>query len=447
MASPLFIELEPEAPTRSGAWRVRACGALVVVVLAAGVVSLALVAPRHTPTPAERLAGITKYVREARTAHFVTSDTWISGRPKGQLGSHYEESSRGEGVLSLPDSAQWTDDHGAGDGAEETIVTPEAFFFRDADSRAALAGEQWVEERRTPGGVVAPSAPPGSGLSGTAGDALRSLGAPSSIAEQLTHLTNVTQLRPGVLRGTLDLRALPGVTEEDGPIPDVTVELTGADDGRLDKMLITATGPDPDQSDATATGRSEVTFDSWGSPVQITAPAPDAIDKTPNIDEKGLAAFTAAPILTPGNLAPTYQLTDAFADNGDPENGDCPQVALTFADPALLPKAPPPDSADTSSSPDLEVTVTPVSCDSSAMDGGQALTVAGSPAHIQHGNVKDGDYAVTLEVVVGATRVTVESDLPDAVVLSAFRRIVPFNLSAQHIYAGPRPWEADVISQ
>src|SRR4051794_582540 len=114
----------------------RVCGALAVVVFLAGIAGLAAVSPARSWTPAQQLARVRQFVTSARTARFTGTSTWASGSAKGQLGSHFEHTSRAAGVLSLPDRSHWTEDYG--DGATETIVTADAVFERDADTVPAL---------------------------------------------------------------------------------------------------------------------------------------------------------------------------------------------------------------------------------------------------------------------------------------------------------------------
>ena len=110
-----------------------------------------------------------------------------------------------------------------------------------------------------------------------------------------------------------------------------------------------------------------------------------------------------------------------------PRAGDCPEVDLTYGDTSESPA----DPAAVSS--DINVTITPANCDQSAIDGGSPITVAGHPGRIARAKNSDEEPSVTVEVVIGATRMSVDSDLPEAELLAALRTIVPFDLAKQRI--------------
>jgi hypothetical protein len=435
--------IDIDAPRRANgpSRRARLCGALAVVVFAAGVAAVFTVAPGHAPTPAEQLARMSKLVSAAGTAHFTSDDTWDSGPGDGQPGSHYRDTSRTEGVLALPDRSHWTEDYG--DGADEAIVTAEAVFTRHADSKAALAGEQWVKE---PSESQRPQAHAvdltGGDTPSQAASIVRAFGAPSDIAELLAHMKALTRVNPNVIRGTLDVASLPDLQIGGEPLPWVRVELTSDDTGRLARMVFTMTGNDPQNP---STGRSDVRFSGWGAPVEIQVPTPAEVDPTPNIDETGLAGFTATPIVAPGNLPASFQLVEAHVVKGNTADGTCPEVDLTYGDPTVLAADDAAAAARKDDNPvvrDLEVSLTPDSCDQYDAGAGRPATLGGHQARIDHGNVADGDSAVSLDTLVGSTHLHVDSDLPDAQVVSAFRTIAPFNLATQRVYNGPSPWGA-----
>src|SRR5207248_8836702 len=97
--------------------------------------------------------------------------------------------------------------------------------------------------------------------------------------------------------------------------------------------------------------------------------------------------------------------------------GDCAEADLTYVNPSQI--ATNPDGKDAS---DIDVTITPASCDPPPEEGAP-VTVAGHPARLAHGDVSNDEYAVTVDVVIGQTHMTVESDLPDTQVLSALRTV------------------------
>jgi hypothetical protein len=347
-------------------------------------------------------------------------------------------------VLSLPGRSHWTEDQG--DAAQETIVVPEGLFLREADTASALDLEGWKQyphpSNELPlGGVPAGPVPPGASgpgihvMVGQAGPVLSALGAPAEFTDVLARLTDLTRVSPRVIRGTVDMASVPGLSQVPAPLPRVTIELATDTTGRLERLLATSTGT---MADEAFTARNEMRFTQWSAPVDVSAPTGDAVDKTPDIDEEGLAAFSAAPILVPGNLPATSRLIDAsVAEEG--AAGGCPEVDLTYGDPSQSLKNP----DDVSS--DINVTITPADCDQSALDGGDPVTIAGHSARIKHGKNTDDEYAVTVEVLVGATRMTVDSDLPDTEILGALRTIVAFDITKQHVYTAPS--ESGLIGQ
>lgn len=436
---PTVAEVVLDEERQSRVWE-RVCAFSIVVVLLAAVTAVIVRGPAGgAPSPAEQLAQIRKFVHDERTARFEGTETDEHDDSKGGVGSRSQNTMRSTGELSLPDSSHWTED--SGDFAMEGVATADAIYERSADSIASLANEQWVKTPRPkeslPTPTPAPTPAPGVHQFG---DVLHAVGAPSDVAIMLEHVTNVSQVGPGVIKGSVDVASVPGFTPDSGPVPDVTIELATDPEGRLVRMTSTTTGTDEEsEGGGRFTWRTEVRFRDWGAPVQISVPSPDSIDPTPGIDEKGLAAFTAAPVLMPGNVPSAYQLTDASVmEAEDPE--DCPEVDLAFEDPATFADTSTAAAPITDAGQDVDtgiyVTITAASCDASMVDDGDPVTVGGHPARLQHGNVKDDEYAVTLEVVVGATRMTVESDLPDAAVVDAMRRVVPFDLKSVRIYNG-----------
>src|SRR5207248_4042260 len=163
----------------------RVCGVLVTVVFLAGVAAVAATSPAHRWTPAEQLARIRQSVTSSRTAHFTGTSTWTSGSEKGELGDHFEHTSRAVGVLSLPDRSHWTEDYG--DGAFESIVGPEGIFEREAETLGGLTLEQWKQYPPMAAAPIAPPADPAAAGSTTgsditvseAGGVLSAMGAPS----------------------------------------------------------------------------------------------------------------------------------------------------------------------------------------------------------------------------------------------------------------------------
>jgi hypothetical protein len=429
----------------------RVCGVLVTVVFLAGVVAVAAFSPAHSWTPAEQLARIRQSVTESRTAHFAGTSTWTSGSAKGELGDHFEHTSRAVGVLSLPDRSHWTEDYG--DGAFESIVGPEGLFEREADTMGGLAFERWKQYPPMTAAPIAPPVDPTAGAGATAGSditvseaggVLSAMGAPSEFTEFLNHMTGLTRIDTHTIRGSLDLASIPDLPKDAGPLPSVTITLTSDTNGRLERLVADVSGtssdesPDGSNTEQHYTEHTEMQFTQWGAPVDLTVPSGDGVDKTPDVDEESLAAFSDAPILVPGNLPAGDQLVAGSASKAG-DAGDCAEADLTYGNPSQIPANP--DGTDAS---DIDVTITPTSCDTPPAEGAP-VTVAGHPGRLVHGDVNNGEYAVTVDVVIGETHMTVESDLPEAQVLSALRTVVPFDLAKQHI-AAPLPSSGSVTS-
>src|SRR5581483_5539430 len=366
----------------------RVCAVLIAVVFLGGVAGLAVASPAHQRTPAQQLAQVRHFVTSERTAHFTGTSTWKSGTPAGQVGDHYEHTSRALGVLALPDRSHWTED--MGDAAYETIVGPEGVFERDADTMAGLAREQWKQYPNEPNEPQqVPATPPptpapdsssgadsGGGIMITeAGGALSALGAPAEFTQALDHMTGLTRVNDHVIRGTLDLSSL-HMPADAGPPPNVTIEIASDTNGRLEQIVADMSGTTPAES---YSAHTEMRFTQWGSPVDVTVPNADNVDKTPDVDEDSLAAFTAAPILVPGNLPSGYELTSgSTTDAGD--GSDCAEADLTYGDPSQAASSP--DAPDAT---DINITITPSSCDTSPAEG-DPVTVGGHPARISHGD-------------------------------------------------------------
>lgn len=442
-----MITVDMEEPRATRPWAQRAIAVASAALFVASVVGLVTVRPGKTvPTPEAQLADVRAFIHGHPTAHFAATEVMEFGSATGDVGNHSEDRSKADGVISLPDRAHWTED--SGDSASELIRMPDAFYSRDADKREGLASEQWVMHKIRDAGadaaITADVAPDAAGAGFVAAGVASAFGAPQEFAKLFTVLKDLTRVDPRTIRGTVDIASLPGVAKllEEGKVkadevPTITVEITSEDGGQLDRLSVASASKDTTPNDEKFSDRSDITFTAWGDHVTIAAPAADTIDPTPNVDEKAMSEFNAAPILVPGNMPASFKLLDASTTLPEgPDDTTCPEADLSYGDPAALSADP-----ESTNQPTLDITITKPDCEDYAIDDGAPITIAGHRGEIKHGNPNkpDEDYAVSIDVVIGSTRFHVDSDLPQAVVLSALKTVVPFNMATAPVFVGELP--------
>ncbi|MEY2476301.1 MAG: hypothetical protein QOG87_1616 [Actinomycetota bacterium] len=446
------IELDGPAAPRAERWAKRILATSTMVLLSASLVGLAVVGNTKGVSPAKELARVQAFVEQATSARMVATSTSEQRTGDGELGSSFKDTSRMQGALALPDRSQWVEEDGV--SAYETIVVPGAAYYREAESREELAAEQWVHEAieptRTPGLSVSPDLMPVADVAGAfaAGDLIELLDAASA----------PTRVGPHTIKVSIDVSKLEwfefGEVRADGepePAPPVmTAEITSTSEGRLDRLVMRFNSGEDSEGGFSDT--TDLRFSNWGSPVTITAPDAAAIDPTPGIAENALAAFDAMPLYGLRRLPAGWELFGAEVwtteENADTESGDCPEVSLSYGNPAEM-EAFEQSAASVTSDEEFEtmtwpatidVSLTPAGCDSwNVLEGGEPITLGGRRGTIVRSTNTEEEYATSIQLVVGTTRMLIESDGPEAPTLSAASDVVPFDLATQPVHHEPPP--------
>ena len=444
------IELEGPTAARTERWAKRILGTSCLVLLATGLLGLAVVGNTRGVSPAKELARVQAFVERATSARLTATTTSESFDGEGDLGSSYKDTSRMTGSIVLPDRSQWIEEDGI--SAWEGITVPGATYYREADSREELAAEQWayqpLDEERPPIPVMAAELMPVAEMSSAFG--------PSELPDLLTAAGAPTRVGPHTIKVTIDVKQLavfenmPEEMEEDFPVPTITAELTSTSDGRLDRLVMRTSSKDPEMGSSSST--TDIRLTNWGAALTIVAPDAAAIDPTPGISENDLATFDATPLFGLRRLPAGYELMQADVwmseEDADEEAGDCPEVSLSYANPAemeafdkAMAKVRSEADYDTLTEPvSIEVSLTPADCESwSAIEDGEAITLGGRPATIVRGTATDEEYATSIQLVVGATRVLIESDGPEAATIAAASDVVPFDLATQPVHRPAPP--------
>jgi hypothetical protein len=447
---PVVIELETVAARpRQGLRRV--LGALTMGLFVAGVVGVIIEAPDHALTAKEELARLQAFVDEAKTAHFVADSRTESKDGKGDLGSSYRDHSRAEGELVVSDRSHMIGEDG--EYAYEAITLATGSYYREADDRAGLAGEQWLYEAHsdTPLPTVPTPSAMSSGPIMTMATGVASALGGSELAELLDAAGSPVRVSANTIKVVIDVKRLPDFSaqrnaEGQMPLPTITAELTSGSADRLERLVLTTAETYPgDSADDSPPGSfistEDVRFSQWGAPVTIAAPPANQVDPTPGIDEKDLKEFVATALVGLRRLPAGYELVEAgvFTSVADaaPEDGECPEVDLSYADPAAVdafmasveadPTAPEPASID--------VELTPASCDyMSALTDGDPIRLGPMTGTVVRGEDLDEDYRTSIEVIVGTTRVDIYSDRPEAATVAAASDLIPFDLATQPVH-------------
>jgi hypothetical protein len=405
----------------------------------------------EAPSPARDLARMQAFVTEAGSARMTATSVSEQRDGTNELGSIYKDTSRMTGSIVLPDRSQWLEEDGT--SAYETVVVPGGVYFRGADSREELAGEQWVYEE-APKDDAAPQLHPDMMRAGAVAGAM---GAPDLI-DLLEAASAPTRVGPHTIKAAIDVAKLHWfeATPDDADVkpPTMSVELTSTSEGRLDRMVLRMEGTGfgfDDEEEGHFTDTTDMRFTDWGASITIAAPDPATVDPTPGVDEDDIAAFTAMPLYGLRRLPTGYELGMATVltseKDADVENGDCPEVDLSYGNPAEQEAA---EAAMASASEEemdafewpatIEVVLTPAACESYEMlEGGDPITLGGRRGTILRATATDEDYATSIEFVVGTTRVLLQSDGPEAAVVAAASDLVPLDLTTQPVHHEPPP--------
>jgi hypothetical protein len=456
-AAEALIELEGPASARPRRWPQAVLVVASTTLLLASVLALVVGGEPAPLTPARRLARLQAFAQRARSAHFTGDARTVSSTGSAAAGSESSSHEQIVGAMELPDRSQWTVD--SGDMAFEALITPSGTYDRQADSLTALSNEQWAytARRAKAGSDQLGSLPSGHGMASAMGMAT-AVDAPE-LLDILRATRAPVQVDERTIRAEVDATKIPhwdttGPGAPLQPLPTITVELTSAvkDKDRLDRMVLTAkedvdealldpssTGPSGHRTTITST--LDVRFTRWGERVNFAIPTPDAVDLTPGVAEADVAAFAATPLLGLRRLPAGYELMHAEVTtaekDADPSNGDCAEVGLSYANPADL--AAMTDKATASVPPSIDVSLTPAACDYyDTLTGGTAVSLGRARGMLVRGKGPD-EYAVQLQILVGATRVRIDSDLPEAQVLAAASDLVRLDLGSQPVHHEPPP--------
>jgi hypothetical protein len=453
----MTVLTELEGPRPRGERRLQvALMAMCLLLFSGGLVGLVIVGD-EAASPVKELASLQAFVEEAKTARFTTDEHTLESSGEGDVGTDYSSRSKIVGALQVPDRSQWTVD--TGDGAYEGIVVPDGTYFRQADTVVELADEQWIYEKRHEGDGAEVSGE----LMMMAGGAATAFDAPQ-LVDMLEAAKTPERVDEHTIEAAVDVRRMPGFDPEDYvhpetekplPLPTVVLRLTSGPEHRLDRMVIEVKEKiDPsvwgDEEDLAAptsyTATSDTRFTDWGAPQSITAPAPSAVDPTPYVDEEGVAGFDTMPLLGLRTLPGGFELMAAEVyiteDDADEDYGDCPEVDLSYGDAAAQDAAEAKAAAsdewdETAFPPTIEVELTPADCDASgalADDEGDPIRLGRHTGRIVRSEDLEDEYRATIQVVIGATRVTLYSDLPEAQTVAAAADLVPFDLATQPVH-------------
>lgn len=470
------VELEGGAPAAQDRWMRRAVLVAIVALFAASVAGLVTLAPKGKRTPAQQLAKLQAFVAGAKTVHYASESTTESKQTDTGLGTSFNNKSRSDGDVILPDQVHSVEQDG--NNFNELIKLHDGTYSRAGDNRAKMLAAQWVYA----GAHVAPELDGGSvGSAPNTGMAFPGVAIGSGVAPSLFGHTEASladggdiaafikaagapkQVAPNVIEVTIDPKKIGWPEPPEGisatfPKPTITARLTSAPDGTLERVVTTIVmkmGGEGGGNSAdslgigTFTSTYDVQLSGWNKPVTIAKPGAETIDPTPGIDEQDLAAFNAMPLLAPGKVPAGYELTGAHVStsvaDASPADGNCPEVDLDYANPAATQAFYDKITASHGANhgivdggngpPDITVTLTPTSCDyTDAGDNAKPIRAGRYAGTITRGNVNDGDYAETIEVIVGATRVGIATDLPEPQAVAMAANLVPFNLATQPVH-------------
>jgi hypothetical protein len=381
----------------------RAVPIAAAVLVAAALVGalLVLVLGEDQPPLAVRLLDRSRgFLAEARSATFETT-TKIEADE--ELGGDFTV--EGKGVVAFPDRFRLSEES---DGyTVEVIGIGEAYFVRESDDADDLGEEKWAEydpaddDERS--GVVRPPV----GDEGLAGDPSgRAAGSPTELGRILRNARAPRVVREtdggrAVVRADLDAdRAFGDVIGED--LDSATVEVTTTRRGRMSRIVIAYEAPEEKAS-------IDYRLSAWDRPVQVAAPPEAEIDPTPTIDEEDIAEFTAAPLLQPAAIPEGWVFDGAFVLSPDETVEGCEQVELDYVDP---------DDPDAGF---LWIYLLPVSCADLVPPPGSD-NYPGRP-----GWISEDEGFTDAQVVVGATVVQVQSDLPPDAIVAVLAELVPFD--------------------
>lgn len=194
------------------------------------------------------------------------------------------------------------------------------------------------------------------------------------------------------VRGRVDLVAILGPEVRDLPDVEVVVQVELDADGAPLRVRLP-----PAQRGQPAV---DIAIRDHGADITVAAPPPEAIDRTPNVAEEALVAFTDTPLVAPQPLPSGVRLVYVDVLPPDETLEGCTQVLLGY---------------ETESFDFLDLYIVPAACvldfDAAPFD----QTFGGFPSR----------EAELLEVLVGDTVVQFDSGLPDFALETLARTLAP----------------------
>ena len=424
----------------------------VVGVLIAAVVAI-VVSSEPTRSPKQELAAVRAFVEDAKAVRFTASTTSVQGDPEAEIGSTYTYRSEESGEFELPDRSHVVSNDG--EYLYEAVVVPTGYYGRDAESEADLRRALWrfekpptAEELAESGAIEDVTDYSGDPVAlAAAGMEFSGFASPQSLFGLLEELESPTRVATGVIRATASLEDVMGNLfsgvdiEELGFEPEdfegeVNVTLTSEPDGRLTRMVTEMT---TDFMGEDSVDTADIRFFDWNGAIRVVEPDPEKIDPTPDVNEEKIAEFDAAPVLVPSALPAGWKLLSGDVSAESEEDMTCEQVNLEFGDPvaheaAYNTMAEDMDSDEFVFPPAITIYAMSAGCDLEEVEGEEPFTIGRYEATADE---RDDDYGGRyVYMVVGDTRLHIESTLSDDEIRRLFSNLVPLDLKTMPIASG-----------
>lgn len=262
----------------------------VVAVLLAITGVLAAVRAHQDPSAGQRLAAARAFVRDHRSAQ-LTGTLRVGGTDKEFHGA-IAGAKRTRVVVTSAEGVR-----------EELLVVGDAAYARYATSDAALGTALY---RPLNAATVADYH-------------VREVD-PATVLAAANH----PRVKGRSIEADVDTRLLLG--RKPKSIRWMTVSFVLDDAGALTRVAVVS-------RTERGTDRTAARFADWGSRVRITPPRPDQLDRTPGIDEAGLAAWNDAPLYVPRRLPARFRLVRGGVIPKQETEEGCPQTELGYEDP------------------------------------------------------------------------------------------------------------------
>ena len=393
---------DPAQAAKGRRWLLPAVLFVVVAVAAAGVTVLLT---RNTDaTPEELLEAARTYADTKKDVTFTGRLRIESEDPEG-AGSSIIDRLSIKGSAKLPDTARYVVEGGG--FASEVIALGELFYTRDAEKADELDAKKWAEtdlgEEDERSGVIRDE--------GGAGSA--DLADPVGLLGTLRSATDPVLVRRSERVSTIRAKVDPEkVYSADlaGEVTSVTIELTLADEERIDRAVLTAKGQG-------GTVTADYEFTEWGKAVQVAAPPEAERDPTPGLEEEDIAAYKKAKLFQPRGIPAGWILEAAGVLPKQVTVEDCEQVELDYTDP------------DDPDSGYLTLYLLPKSCADLDPPRGSQPFKAGRYA----GFIEEDESGALAQIVVGETVVQAETDLPTDGLARILADLIPLNLALRPV--------------